>query len=317
MKKIGLLLHHRIVGTIGAALLAGVAAPVLVGLVLKALGWLHGASLHTWLLDVGQNVTPIGAAGALGAGAAAGGGPTPQKGEDPDPCAGEARAVLADQGTIDNLKSMLAATEAQIEALNTPIDKLAAQASALASQANTELAEQFAVTVLTKVVQGLMVAMGDPAVAPGLLGGGEAATAAAEVNTTIDTATNPLSQVPGSVSDFADSVSFFNQMNQYFQASQGNLNALQALASANNMPAVTQFLNVMNQMNQLVDKGYGLLNSINNPNNGIQQQLDNAQNKLKEDQKDLEDCKNSNAGGGGSGSGGSGGGDSGGGDAGA
>jgi len=70
-------------------------------------------------------------------------------------------------------------------------------------------------------------------------------------------------------------------------------------------------------MNQLVDKGYGLLNSINNPNNGIQQQLDNAQNKLKEDQKDLEDCKNSNAGGGGSGSGGSGGGDSGGGDAGA
>jgi uncharacterized membrane protein YgcG len=318
MKKIWPLLHHRIVWAIGGALLAGVAAPVMVGLVLKALGLLHGASLHTWLLDVGQNVTPIGAAGGAAAGAAAGGGPIPQKDKDPDPCAAEARAVLADQGTIDNLKSMLATTEAQIEALNTPIDKLAAQASALASQANRELAKQFAVTVLTKVVQGLMVAMGDPAFAPGLLGGGEAATAVAEVGTTIDTATNPLSQVKeGAPSDFADSVSFFNQMNQYFQASQGDVNALQALASANNMPAVTQFVNVMNAINQLIDKGCALVNSINNPNNGIQQKLDEAQNQLKQDQKDLQDCKNSNAGGGGSGSGGSGGGDSGGGDAGA
>jgi hypothetical protein len=56
MKKIRSLLQHEIVWTSGVALLAIVAAPAIVVLVLKALGWVHGASLHTWLLDVGQNM---------------------------------------------------------------------------------------------------------------------------------------------------------------------------------------------------------------------------------------------------------------------
>ena len=60
------------VWTISAALLAVVAVPAIVGLVLKALGLLHGASLHTWLLDVGGNVDGEGAiAGFFGAVAAA------------------------------------------------------------------------------------------------------------------------------------------------------------------------------------------------------------------------------------------------------
>jgi len=145
-----------------------------------------------------------------------------------------------------------------------------------------------------------------------LLGGEEVAEAVEGVSKTIDTASNPLSQVPGSVADFAENVSFFNEMNQYFQASQGDLKALEELSSANNMPAVSQFVDVMKEMNQKVDEGYALLNSINNPTNGIQQKLDDAQNKLKEDQQALADCQKSNSGGGGSGNGGSGGGDAGG-----
>ena len=73
MKKIRSLLQHEIVWTSGVALLAIVAAPAIVVLVLKALGWVHGASLHTWLLDVGQNMGSDGAVGSFGAGAAAGG----------------------------------------------------------------------------------------------------------------------------------------------------------------------------------------------------------------------------------------------------
>lgn len=69
MKKIWMLGHHRIVWTIGAALLAIVAVPAIVGLVLKALGLLHGASLHSWLLDVGHNVDGEGAIGGAIAGA--------------------------------------------------------------------------------------------------------------------------------------------------------------------------------------------------------------------------------------------------------
>ena len=50
MKKIWSLLHQRIVWMIGAALLAIAAVPAIVAPVLKALGLVHGASLHTWLL---------------------------------------------------------------------------------------------------------------------------------------------------------------------------------------------------------------------------------------------------------------------------
>jgi len=88
MKKIWSLLHQRIVWTIGAAVLAGVAAHPVLGLVLKALGWLHGDSLHAWLLDVGHNMGPLGAAGGLGAAAAAAAAassPPPAKDKDPDP----------------------------------------------------------------------------------------------------------------------------------------------------------------------------------------------------------------------------------------
>jgi hypothetical protein len=76
MKKLWSLLQHRVVWTSGAALLVIVAAPAMVGLVLKALGLVHGASLHTWLFDVGQNMGADGAAGSLGStGACAAGDP--------------------------------------------------------------------------------------------------------------------------------------------------------------------------------------------------------------------------------------------------
>jgi hypothetical protein len=91
MKKIWSLLQHRIVWTSGAAMLAIAAVPVIVGLVLKALGLVHGASLHTWLLDVGQNMGSGGAAGSFGAGAAGGfGGPGggPGKGSGGGPGSG-------------------------------------------------------------------------------------------------------------------------------------------------------------------------------------------------------------------------------------
>jgi hypothetical protein len=71
MKKIWQLFDRRIVWTIGVALLAIAAVPALVDLVLKALGSVHGASLHTWLLDYSLNANGAGAAGAAGAGAAA------------------------------------------------------------------------------------------------------------------------------------------------------------------------------------------------------------------------------------------------------
>jgi hypothetical protein len=93
MKKIWSLLHHRVVWTMGAALLAIVAVPAIVGLVLKALGLVHGASLHAWLHEPGQNVSFSAAVGSLGAGAAGSAGSPSNRNSNPDPCESERNTV--------------------------------------------------------------------------------------------------------------------------------------------------------------------------------------------------------------------------------
>ncbi len=311
MKKIWSLLHQRMVWTMGAAVLAGVAAQAVLGLVLRALGLLHGDSLHAWLLDVGHNMGPLGAAGGLGAAAAAAAAasnPPPPKDKDPDPCASQAEDVLKASGTVEMLKGQLQSVENKIDALMAPINALSASAAALASDVHTEVAEQAAITLVTKVIQGLMTAMGSPS---------EFAGAAVEA---AETFTNPVGAVlneavPGyeDASKAVENVSFFNEMNQYFQAYQGNIEALQELANEYNMPTVQKFVNQMNEMNHEIDKGQELFNKINNPTDGIQPLLDNAIDALKDAQAALKACQDSNAGSGGSGGAGSGGGDSGGG----
>jgi hypothetical protein len=303
MKTFRWLWHHRTVRTIAGALLAGVSLPVLVGLVLKALGLHHGVSLHTWLLDVQQNLGSGGALGGFGAGAAGAGGPVPPKDNDPDPCEVAKRAVLADQGNVDVIKQELNLKEAQISALEAPFQQLQKQATALSSQANLELLEQFAITAITKLIQGLMVAMGDPEFAPGTLGGAGAASTVNSVNAAIKTVTNPAGQVSGSTigGQYAAGVpgaaSFWMQMYQYFQASQGDLNAVAQLANANNLPAAKEFVDVMNQMNQLVNQGCALANALPQ----LQEKLDDAQAQLKQDQQDLANCEAGNSGNGSSG----------------
>jgi hypothetical protein len=84
MKKLCSHFQHRIVWTASAALLAMVAGPAVLVLVLKALGIVHGTSLHTWLLDVPLNVDGSGAAGAGGAAAGSGGFSPNNKDVDPN-----------------------------------------------------------------------------------------------------------------------------------------------------------------------------------------------------------------------------------------
>jgi hypothetical protein len=296
-------LRTRTVWAIARALLAGISLPLMVGLMLKALEFLHAHALPTWLLDVQQNLGFDGALGALGAGAAGAGGPVPTKDKDPDPCAGERRAVLADQGSVDVIKQEINLTESQINALQAPFNQLQTQATALASQANSELLEDFAMTVITKLIQGLMVAMGEPEFAPGTLGGAGAASTVDSVSGVIGTVTNPVGQVTGSTiggeaaTGVVENAGFFMQMYQYFQASQGDLNAVAQLANANNLPAAKQFVGVMKQMNQLVNQGCALANALPQ----LQEKLDGAQAKLTQDQQDLKNCEDSNSGNGTSG----------------
>ena len=302
MKRFRSLWHHRTVRTIAGAL-AGVSLPVMVGLVLKALGLHHGASLHTWLLDVQQNLGSGGALGGFGAGAAGAGGPVPPKDNDPDPCEVAKRAVLADQGNVEVIQHELNIQESKIGALEAPFQQLQKQATALASQAESELLEQFAISAISKLIEGLMVAMGEPEFAPGTLGGAGAAKTVDTVSAVIGTVSNPAGQLTGSkigseaAAGVAGNASFFNEMYQYFQASQGDLNAVAQLANANNLPAAKQFVDVMNQMNQLVNQGVALANALPQ----IQEKLDEAQATLKQDQQDLEKCEESNPDGGSSG----------------
>jgi hypothetical protein len=271
---------HGFVWAIGRALLAGIAVPVIVGLVLKALGLIHGASLHTWLLDTGRNVDASGFWGSLGAGAAAGagGGDAPHD-KDPDPCAGERKAVLKDQGDIDNCKGQLDSYATRIDHLANPMNAAQAKVEALAPAAQSEVAQQFAMSAITTLLQGAMQE---------IAGGSEAVE---DVNKTIEFLSNPLSQVPGqSAVEFG---SFLKEMYQYFQVSQGNLNALEELCKENpSLVEAKQFLDAMTELQNYVNEGYGLVNRMN----GVQEKLQKARDQLKQDQQDLDDCEAGNSG---------------------
>ena len=102
MKKLRQFWRYRITQLIGGALLVGVVLPFIAGLVLKAFGFLHGTSLHSWLLDVGHHIPPLGAAGGTGAGAGAGSGGPGDPPQKPNPCDSERNAVDQAQQQIDS-----------------------------------------------------------------------------------------------------------------------------------------------------------------------------------------------------------------------
>jgi len=282
MKRFRWLLHHRTVRTIARALLAGVSLPVMVGLVLKALGLLHGTSAHTWLLDVQQNLGFDGALGALGAGAAGAGGPGPSNDNDPDPCAAEKRAVLLDQGTVDMYKGQITYYTNGINNLAGPANQLVNRAYSLAAAAQSEVAESFALTAITTLIQLVANASG--------LGGG---------STVVGFVNDPVGTVAGGVPGYNEvqEAKFLAQMYQYFQASQGDLNALAQLCKTNPLPDAQQFLEAMQALQNLVAQG----NQLVKEQNDAQENLTKAQDQLAKDQQDLANCEAGNSGNGSSG----------------
>jgi len=254
---------------------------VITALVLNALGSLHGVSLQTWLLDVQQNLGWGGAVGALGAGAAGAGGPVPSN-NDPDPCAGERRAVLADQGTVDMYKGQLDWYAKQIDSLAGPADELVNRAKALAPAAQAEVEEQFALTAITKLIQLVSEAAGPLGEGAGAIGG------------VVGIVSKPVGAAKGAVPGYSyvENGKFLSEMYQYFQISQGNLNALEELCKENPLPAAQQFLEVMNELQNLAAQGHAVVNAMNQ----VQDNLQQAQDKLNQDQQDLADCEAANSG---------------------
>ncbi len=245
---------------------------------LKALRFLHGASLHGWLLDVQQNLGAGGALGAIGAGAAGAGDPVPSKGDDPDPCAGERRAVLADSGIVDMYKGQITYYTNGINNLAGPANQLVNRAYSQAAAAQSEVTEQFALTAITTLIQQVANATGY----------GAAATA-------VGLATDPVGTAAGSItSKYGDvgEIKFLAQMYQYFQASQGDLNALAQLCKADPLPATQQFLETMQALQNLVAQGNLLVQAQTEAQNNLTQ----AQDQLAKDQQDLDACLASHAG---------------------
>jgi cytochrome c556 len=244
---------------------------------LKALRLLHSASLHRWLLDVQQNLGGSGAIGAIGAGAAGAGGPVPPKNNDPDPCAAEKRAVLLDSGTVDKYKGQIAYYTNGINNLAGPANQLVNRAYSLAAAAQSEVADQFALTAITQLIQLVANASGFGAAA-----------------TVVGLATDPVGTVAGNVPGYTEvqNAKFLAQMNQYFQASQGDLNALAQLCKANPLPDAQQFLEAMQALQNLVAQGDLLVKAQTEAQNNLTQ----AQDQLAKDQQDLDACLASHAG---------------------
>lgn len=263
--------------------------PVVIGLVLRALGLINDHSLHTFLLDVGHHVKHLGASGGAGGAAGGAGSPTPPKDPD-DPCAGEARALKTAQSIAETLQDEITAVQKQIGKLASPMQQALNQAAALAPAAASEVKQQLLMTMITKFLTTF---------------GGEGAEAA---NALYTLATNPLSSA---TNELSENISLLNEMYQYFQVSQGNLDALKELCEENPMPDAQNFLNAMNDLQGLVAQGYALVNDLNAPDHGLLDQLTKAQDTVDKDQKDLDDCQSSHSGNGSSGGDTSGGGDGG------
>jgi hypothetical protein len=277
-------LHRRIVWAIGGAA-AAVGVPVVTGLVLRALGLINDSSLHTFLLDVGHHVKHLGPLG--GAGGAAGGAGSPDPPKDPDdPCAGEARALAQAQGTVGMLEGQIDAVQTQIDNLAKPMVQALNQAAALAPAAQTEVAQQFALTAATKLLQ---------------LAGGEAGEAVSGI---YGLASDPGGTAVSGLTSIPENINFFTEMYQYFQVSQGNLDALKELCQDNPLPEAQNFLNAINTLEGLVAQGHALVNNLDAPDHGLQQQLTDAKAKVDQYQKDLDNCQASHSGDGSSGGGG-------------
>ena len=129
---------------------------------------------------------------------------------------------------------------------------------------------------------------------------GDLGEGAAAVSSAVGLVSNPAGAVVGAADSnkIVEDTNFFKEMYQYFQVSQGNLNALEELCKDSPLPAASQFLQVMEELNQRVAQGYALVNAMNQ----IQDQLQDAQDKLNQDQKALDDCEAGNSGDGSSGS---------------
>jgi hypothetical protein len=293
MKKIGALGHHGVVWTVGAALLAAVAAQVVIGLVLKAVGLLHGVSLTTWLLDVQHNMGPLGAAGGIGAGAAGGaGGPGPPNGKDPDPCAGLQRGYDQEQAKLNTIA-------AQQDALETAYDDSLPKLSALYDQFQ----------VLAPSVQQLVMAnLAETGLTAAL---SFLADVIAEVYVP-ELETTAALPAPGAVFDCIKTVT---EVYDTISGGQVTLEQIQELAQSQagslgpDNPTVTSALNLVSVTEQMQELAGKMINFQNQYD--IQQVEYDAQAQRAADAyRALQDCLDNNAGDEGAGGSGSGGGDS-------
>jgi len=265
---------------IGAALLAMVVVPAMVALVLKALGLVHGASLHTWLHDVGQNVDWGGAAGSAGAGAAAGGSPgNPSK--NPNPCESESNAVDDAKQQVDSAQNHVDALKEILGAATANLPQQAYDTWLAGQQAQSEWYQNPTLwSFMGPVEQLLERATGDLTSQPG-------------PNTSQSTNT-----LVSNLSQFFDGNTVSAAITAASLGDWNSRNTEQDPGGSATVPFATQeFINSLLRLEAETNYAAGLLHQLSQ----AQEQLDKAEKQLQDAQQALADCQASNSGNGASG----------------
>lgn len=246
-------------------------------LILRVFGLLndspHISTLHRWLLDVGNNVPPIGAAGGVGAGVAGSGGPNPPN--DKNPCESESSAVDAAQQLVDSAQNRVDALQQNLSGTTKNLPQQVYATWLAGQQAQGEWALNPTLGgAMGPLEQGLQSAAGDPSSMP-------------------------------TPSAFPPTSALLGNLNQFFASF--DVSAAAAAAplgvwssgytdgdpwGSGGVPLATQqFL----QSLQTLQADTNLAAELQNQLNDAQAQLENAQKQLQDAKQALSDCASSSA----------------------
>lgn len=231
-------------------LFVAVAGGLLGVLILLALKFSNVLHMLIRLADVGGNVNAPGVAGAGAAGAGAAGGAS---GQNPDGCQSERDSVQAAEDALQVAQSVIDNLQQQLVQLQNQVAQQIVQLQAQAISAVAESAPNPALSGLVANLQAELQSAGDPA---GLLSGG----------------TSP--------------VDFFSTLSNLSNVMTGQAGAAMGLAQTGPFPLTTNFLNNLTHLQGQLAVANGLLNSVQDQQDNLEQ----AQNDLQNAQQALANC---------------------------
>jgi len=245
-------------------------------LILRALGLLddppNSSAFHTWLLDVGHHLTPLGAAGGIGAGVAGSAGSPVNK---PDPCESERNAVNDAEQKLESAQNHVEAVQMNFGAATANLPQQLWDTWLAGQQSQAEWAQNPTLGgALGPLEQGLQNAVGGPS------------------NMPLPSEFPPTNVLLNNLNDFFSSYNVSGAIAAAPLGAWSSRYTDQDPWGSGMVPFATQeFIRSMTQLEYATNSAVELQNQLNH----AQTQLKKAQQQLHDAQQALSDCADSSA----------------------